>query len=125
MINPIFFRHGQQIKEFKICRKESHQDEKGRTVYSEVLKEIGSLKGSISRYAQRENRKWGKDNKFRQLEHSINYVIVVNGKCNAEAEDILILDNEKYYVYGKDNPSELNLFQIIYCEKQTGGGDYV
>lgn len=52
------------------------------------------------------------------MEHPISHTIIVEGTCEAQAEDILILDNQKYYIQGKDDPAGLGLFQILYCEKR-------
>lgn len=121
----IFFRAGQQLKEFKIYRKASVTDSKGRVSYSNNLEEIGSFKGSISKYKQTESKNWNEKESFRNLEHSISHTIVVNRSCEAQAGDILVLDNDRYYVSSKDNPAGIGLFEIIYCEKQLGVGKHV
>lgn len=121
----IFFRVGQQLKEFKIYRKTSVTDNKGRVNYSNELEEIGSFKGSISKYRQAEGKNWKDKESFRQLEYSISHTIVVNRKCEAQAGDILILGSNKYYVSSKDNPAGIGLFEIIYCEKQLGVSQHV
>lgn len=121
----IFFRAGQQLKEFKIYRKTSATDNKGKVSYSNNLEEIGSFKGSISKYKQAESKNWNEKESFRNLEHTVSHTIVVNKRCEAQAGDILILDNDKYYVSSKDNPAGIGLFEIIYCEKQSGVGKYV
>lgn len=61
-------------------------------------------------------------NQWKQIEHPVSHTIVVQGKSEAQAEDILVCENEKYYVQGKDNPSELGFFEILYCEKRIGSG---
>lgn len=116
-MEPLFFMHGQQIKEFEIYRRKSNTDKKGRVSYSSGMEKIGKLQGSISSVGQKAINRW------KQTEHPVTHTVAVRGACEAQAEDILILDGEKYYIQGKDDPAGLGFFQILYCEKKQEGGN--
>jgi len=109
----ISFRPGQQIKEFSILRKSTTLSEKGRVAKSEG-EVIGTLKGTITAAKQTEQLKYGKQ------EHPSTHTVVVKRKTIARADDILKLNGRKFFVQGKDDPGELGIYQILYCEERLG-----
>lgn len=114
VIEPLFFMPGQQLKDFEIFRRKSGTDSKGRVSYSGGIEKVGELQGSISSAGQKTVNRW------KQTEHLVTHTIIVRGTCEAQEEDILLLNNEKYYIQGKDDPAGLGYFQILYCEKRGG-----
>ncbi len=110
----IFLRPGQQIKKFNVYRKTNTKDSKGRVNFNHDNILIGTTFGSISKANQKEMDRW------KQIEHPISHSIVIEGTSIIEAEDVLELDNNKYYVQGKDNPGGINAFEIIYCNQVKG-----
>lgn len=117
VIEPLFFMPGQQIKEFEIYRRKSSTDNKGRVSYSGGMEKIGELQGSISSAGQKTVNRW------KQTEHTVTHTVIVRGTCEAQPEDILAFNHEKYYIQGKTNPAGLGFFEILYCEKKLGGED--
>jgi head-tail adaptor len=110
----IRFVPGQQIKTFDVYEQEETTDGKGRVTKTPKAVAFSSFSGTISQASQKEIDRW------KQTGHPITHTIVIRGTCQAEAENILKLGTRKFYVQGKDDPSELNIFQIIYCEERTG-----
>lgn len=116
----ILFRPGQQLKLFSVYRKRVEIDERGRVIYSknEALEFLEEIKGSLSAISQKEKYKW------KQMEHSISHTIVVRGKTQAQAEDILIQQGKRYDVQRVEEPGEIGIFTILYCNKRNGVGEY-
>ncbi len=110
----IFLRPGQQIKKFNVYRKGSSKDSKGRVTFKHNATLIGTIFGSISKANQKEMDRW------KQVEHPVSHSIVTEGISIVQAEDILELDENKYYVQGKDNPGGISAFEIIYCNQVMG-----
>jgi hypothetical protein len=114
----ILFRPGQQIKSFEIHRKSSSQSEIGRVTSNSDTQSIGSLYGTITEASQREKDDW------KQQNHPITHKVVTQGNTAVKVEDVLVLTDaanttRKFYVQGKDNPGELGIFQIFYCEERA------
>lgn len=112
---PVFFRPGQQWKEFKLYRSKTTLNQKGSIQYEPIKqsdKPLGIVHGFLAAATQKEVNQW------EQMKHPISHTIVVNGDCVAQAEDILVYENKQYIVKGKDNPFGLGIFQIIYCESK-------
>lgn len=118
VIESLFFIPGQQLKEFEVFRRKPNTDSKGRVSYSSGMEKIEELQGSISSTGQKTANRW------KQTEHSVTHTVIVRGACQAKEEDILVLGNERYYIQGKNDPSGLGFFQILYCEKKLEGKDY-
>lgn len=115
----IMMRAGQERKEFQIYRKKTRTDNKGHVTYTAVdynAPPDGKLTGVVSSVDAREIDRW------KQAEHPVSHVIVVQGVCNADAEDILVRENEKYYIQGKENQGSLGIFHLLFCDKRTGVG---
>lgn len=110
----VFLRPGQQIKQFNVYRKVSIKDDKGRVSFSHDAIPIDTIFGSISKANQKELDRW------KQVEHPISHTIVVEGTSIVEAEDILEIRGDRYYVQGKDNPGGIDAFEIIYCDQVMG-----
>lgn len=116
---PIFFRPGQQLKRYAIYRKKAITDEKGRVSYIPIHENddpIGYLVGSLSLSTQEEIKYW------KQLGHPVTHKIVVRGKTNALAGDILMRNHEKYYVRGIRDLAETGIFTSIFCGNREGIG---
>lgn len=110
---PIFFRPGQEWKEFKLYRRKAVLDKKGSMKYEPIKQTeepLTTITGFIAEATQKEMSEW------KQRKHPVSHTIVVNGDCEAQAEDILVYENRNFHVKGKDNPFGLGIFQIIYCE---------
>lgn len=109
----IRFRPGQQIKTFQIVRKATGVDSKGKATYSD--NEIaGELMGTLSNASQQEQNRW------KQMDHPISHTVVVRGRTIAQAEDVLTINGRRFYVQGKNDPSEMGIFTILYCDERTG-----
>lgn len=116
---PIFLRPGQQVEEYKIYRKNTITDDKGRISYTDIKypdASVGTLKGSISLTSQHEALYW------KQIGHPVTHTIVARGKIDVHAEDVLVRNNEKYYVQGVRDSGDLGIFTGIYCNKPEGVG---
>lgn len=109
----IKFRPGSQIKTFSIIRKKTGVDSKGKATYSDNAV-VGELRGTLSNASQQEQSRW------KQMEHPISHTIVVKGRTEAKAEDVLTISGRRFYVQGKNDPSEMGIFTILYCDERTG-----
>lgn len=114
MFPPIFLRPGQQIKKFDIYRKSSNKDEKGRITYSVSREFFGTLKGSLSQISQKEREQWS------QMGHPVTHKIVVRGRTEARAEDVLKRGNRSFYVQECRDQAELGIFSVLFCEERFG-----
>ena len=109
----IRFKPGQEIKTFTIKRKETNKDAKGRLTYGEHT-EIGTLKGAITSANQKEVNQW------KQNGHPITHRIRVRGVSLVQAEDVLYYNDRKWYVQAVQNPSELGIYTVIWCDERFG-----
>ncbi len=115
----ILFRPGQQLKAFSVYRKKAQTDERGRVIYNnENLEYIGEIKGSLSTISQKEKYKW------KQKEHTASHTIVVRGTTVIQPEDILVHDGQRYDVESVEEPAEVGIFSILYCQKRKGLSKY-
>ena len=111
----ILFRPGMQIKDLEIYRKKQTTDAKGRVTYIDELERIGYLQGSISQASQKEIERWHRQ------EHPITHTIVTRFRTIAKAEDIIkTCDGRKFYIQGKDDPGELGIYSVLYCQERSG-----
>ena len=109
----IRYRPGNELKTFEISRNVNATDEKGRvTTTSGSI--IGTFKGMISQARQSEQDRW------KQMGHPISHTIVIKGISGAQAEDTLLINGRFFYVQGKDNPAELGIYEILYCDERMG-----
>lgn len=113
-MNPVFFRCGQQLRKFTIYRKSSITDEKGRVSYQTEPIPIGTLKGSLSRIDPKERERWS------QRGHTVTHTIVVRGRTQVSAEDVLKRDSRSFFVRKAPDHAELGLFTVLYCEERFG-----
>ena len=109
----IKLRPGQQIKIFQIVRTSTGVDSKGKATYSDNAV-IGELRGTLSNASQQEQSRW------KQMEHPISHTIVVRGRTLAQAEDVLTISGRRFYVQGVNDPNEMGIFTILYCDERTG-----
>lgn len=113
MQNNLMFVAGQQLRTFEVYRKTAKKDAKGHVSYGkEEL--IGKIKASISVANQKEVEK------YKQMGHSISHTLVQQLKTIVKAEDVLLMDGNRYYVKGVDNPAGLNFYAIIHCDCKAG-----
>ena len=113
MQNNLMFVAGQQLRTFEVYRKEPSKDAKGHISYGNE-KLIGRIRASISTANQKEVEK------YKQMGHSITHTLVQQLRTIVKAEDVLMMDGNKYYVRGVDNPAGLNFYAIIYCDTKAG-----
>ncbi len=116
----ILFRPGQQLKSFLVYRKKAETDSRGRVIYSknENSEFLGEIKGSLSAISQKEKYQW------KQIEHPTTHTIVVRGKTPIQPEDILLQQGKRYDVQRVEEPGEIGIFTILYCNKRNGVGEY-
>ncbi len=95
-------------------------DTRGRVIYSknENLEFLGEIKGSLSSISQKEKYQ------RKQIEHPATHTIVVKGKTQAQPEDILLYHHQRYDVQRVEEPGEIRVFTILYCNKRNGVGEY-
>lgn len=60
---------------------------------------------------------------FQQAGHPITHVISHKGNPQAKAGDRLIFQERAFYVQGVDNPGELGVWTLYYCEERSGAHD--
>lgn len=60
---------------------------------------------------------------YQQMEHPISHVISHEGKPRAKAGDRLILENRTFYVQGVDDPGDLGIWTLYYCEERSDTHD--
>lgn len=113
MQNNLMFVAGQQLRTFEVYRKTSSTDAKGHVKYG-VEELIGKIKASISEANQREVEK------YKQMGHPITHTLVQQLKTIVKAEDVLLMDGNRYYVKAVDNPAGLNFYAIIHCDCKVG-----
>ena len=116
----ILFRPGQQLKLFSVYRKKVEIDSRGRVTYSknENLEFLEEIKGSLSTISQKERYKW------KQIEHTATHTIVIRGKTQVQPEDVLIYEGQRYEVQSVEEPGNIGIFTILYCNKRKGVGEY-
>ena len=110
MINFLF---GEQVLKFYVFRKKTSVDDIGRFKESKE-KPIGFILGTMSSASQKEQQQWS------QNAHPITHKIVMRGRANVKAEDIVVHNKQKYYVQGMTNPSKVGLFTNIFVEHREG-----
>lgn len=113
MQNNLMFVAGQQLRTFEVYRKGATKDAKGHVRYNEE-RCIGKIKASISTANQREVEK------YKQMGHDITHTLVQQLRTIVQAEDVLVMDGNRYYVKGVDNPAGLNFYAIIHCDCKAG-----
>ena len=113
MQNNLMFVAGQQLRTFEVYRKQSSTDARGHVAYGDE-ELIGKIKASISVANQREVEK------YKQMGHPITHTLVQQLKTIVQAEDVLLMDGNRYYVKGVDNPAGLNFYAIIHCDCKVG-----
>lgn len=114
MIRPKRFRAGQQYKKYSIHRKIATTDARGKTTYSVSAEPVGTLYGAVSSYSPSEREQWG------QLGHEVTHRIVVEGKCEAQENDVLVRDGRKFYVETKKDNGALGMFTVLACRELNG-----
>lgn len=102
---------GQESKHFDVYRNVQQIDKKGRVL--DILNElkIGTIRAMLSTAKESEVTRW------KQTGHTVSHTIVHFYCSFVEVGDVLILNDRKFYIHGKDNPGELNLSEIFYCEE--------
>lgn len=116
MMRPKRFRPGQQYKGYTIYRKVATTDERGRTSYSKEPIPVGKLFGAISLCSPKEREQWN------QLGHPITHKVVVEGMCDAHADDIIERDGRRFYVESNKNSGALDMFNVLWCRELNGVG---
>ena len=56
---------------------------------------------------------------YQQIGHPITHVITETGVPNFKAGDSLRLGERLFYIRGVDNPGELNIWAVYYCEERS------
>ncbi|MCD8195892.1 MAG: hypothetical protein LUE24_03015 [Lachnospiraceae bacterium] len=60
---------------------------------------------------------------YSQAEHPITHTISHKGKPVAKAGDRLILRNRAFYIQSLDDPGDLGLWTLYYCEERSDTHD--
>ena len=60
---------------------------------------------------------------YQQMEHPISHVISHEGKPVAKTGDRLIHGDRAFYVQGVDDPGDLGLWSLYYCEERSDAHD--
>ncbi len=60
---------------------------------------------------------------YQQMEHPISHVISHEGKPKAKEGDRLILKDRAFYVQGVDDPGDLGIWTLYYCEERSDTHD--
>ncbi|MCD8308895.1 MAG: hypothetical protein LUD19_03490 [Clostridia bacterium] len=60
---------------------------------------------------------------YSQMQHPITHVISHKGTPVAKEGDRLIFGNRAFFVQGVDNPGDLVLWTLYYCEERSGTHD--
>lgn len=121
----IRFVPGQEKKRFTVLRKNGKKNMRGKVIYGyDPEKPVACFLGSLSQASQKEIEQWNQNG------HPITHTVVVYRCCAARAEDIVVVENRKFYVQGKRNPAELGFFDVLFCNEAMangliGGGDHV
>lgn len=121
----IRFVPGQEKKRFTVLRKNSKRNARGKVIYGyDPEKPVSYFLGSLSQASQKEIEQWN------QTGHPVTHTVVVYRCCEARAEDIVVVENRKFYVQGKRNPAELGFFDVLFCNEAMangliGGDDHV
>ena len=113
MQNNLMFVAGQQLRTFEVYRKTSTKDAKGHVKYGEECC-IGKIKASISTANQSQVEK------YKQMGHKITHTLVQQLRTIVKAEDVLVMDGNRYHVKGVDNPAGMNFYAIIHCDCKAG-----
>lgn len=113
-MNPIFFRPGQVWKTFDLYRKVQSKDNKGRVTYSGEPVFVTSFKGALSSINPNEQEKWN------QMSHPVTHTILIRGRTDVQAEDIVKLGNRTFYVQKSRGHAEIGIFSVLFCEERTG-----
>ena len=60
---------------------------------------------------------------YSQMQHPITHVISHKGEPKAKEGDRLVFQNRVFYVQGVDNPGDLAIWTLYYCEERSGTHD--
>lgn len=60
---------------------------------------------------------------YQQMEHPISHVISHEGSPVAKAGDRLVHGDRAYYVHGVDNPGDISMWTLYYCEERSDAHD--
>ncbi|MCB6569986.1 hypothetical protein LI142_10795 [Eubacterium limosum] len=113
----IRFVPGQEKKQFTVLRKSSKRNTRGKVIYGyDPQKPVSSFLGSLSQASQKEIEQWNQNG------HPITHTVVVYRCCDARSEDIVVVENRKFYVQGKRNPAELGFFDVLFCNESMANG---
>lgn len=114
---PIFLRPGEEQMEYKIYRRLSTTEPRGRVTYAVDKELVGTLFGSVSAAHQSEVER------FKQVGHPVSHTIVVHCPTVAGVGDVLMRGDDVYNVEGKDDLAGLGAFFVLYLNKKEGVPD--
>lgn len=60
---------------------------------------------------------------YQQMNHPISHTISHEGKPIAKEGDRLVLKNRAFYVQGVDDPGDLGIWTLYYCEERSDTHD--
>lgn len=60
---------------------------------------------------------------YQQMQHPISHVISHRGKPIAKEGDRLIFESRVFYVQGVDDPGDLGIWTLYYCEERSDTHD--
>lgn len=111
---PVFLRPGEEQMEYKIYRRSSDTNLRGRVTYTIEDELVGTLYGSVSAAHQSEVER------FKQVGHPVSHTIVVHCPTVAGVGDVLKRGDDVYHVEGKDDLAGLGAFFVLYLNKEEG-----
>ena len=112
---PGLIRPGHLWQSFFLEPKEEKTDSRGKPITTYKTDCPQEIRGILTGASAREVAA------YQQAGHPISHVITHRGRPIAKAGDRLIYQNRAFYVQGVDNPGELHVWTLYYCEERAGG----
>ncbi|MGN0489338.1 MAG: head-tail adaptor protein [Ruminococcus sp.] len=110
-------RPEQLLKDFIVETKAESKTSRGRVI-GDYAKDGSRTFKAILCGATPEQRA-----QFKQINHTITHVISHRGNPKAKESDRLICDGKIYLINSIDNPGEMGLWTLYYCEERKDQQD--
>ena len=111
---PGYVRPGQMWQSFFLEVKQETIDDIGDPVSAYGAGEPREVRGILTSASAREKAA------YQQAQHPVSHVITHRGLPIAKVGDRFIYGNRAFYVQGVDNPGELSVWSLYYCEERKG-----
>lgn len=112
----LYNRPSELWKDFFVEMKTEQQNSRGRSI--DHYESVGELFKAILNGAMPEQKLY-----YEQLQHPITHVISHRGKPRAKEGDRLVMKDRVFYVQGVDDPGDLGVWTLYYCEERSGTHD--